>query len=106
MPYIDNLDKASNVDLKEQSKATVTNIHNFVVRFDNRVNYNVETVEAYGDVGSVIEKHLNENYPIVDVLIAGSRNHQGLTKLILGSVSEYLIQHMDCPVTIVKQTSE
>jgi hypothetical protein len=74
------LDKASNVDLKEQSRAAVNSIRNFVRRFDNRVNYTMHTVEAYGDVGTVIEKYLNDNYPLLDMLVVGTRNRQGVTK--------------------------
>ncbi|RKP10491.1 hypothetical protein THASP1DRAFT_27729 [Thamnocephalis sphaerospora] len=103
LPYIDNLDKASNIDIKAQAKQTVAQIHDYIRRFDGKVDYEIKTVEAQGNVGPVIEAYIVENYPRLDLLITGTRNHQGLKKLMLGSTSEYFVHHLSCPVTIVKE---
>ncbi|RKP26178.1 hypothetical protein SYNPS1DRAFT_22000 [Syncephalis pseudoplumigaleata] len=80
MPYLDDLDKACNADLKEQSRAAVASIHSFARRFEGRIDYTVETVEAYGDAGSVIDGYLREHHPQLDMLVVGTRNRQGVAK--------------------------
>jgi len=53
-------------------------------------------------VGQEIEKFVIENYPRLDLLIVGIHSQSGLKRMILGSVSEYCIQHLPCPVVVVK----
>jgi nucleotide-binding universal stress UspA family protein len=37
-----------------------------------------------------------------DLLVVGSRGHGGLTEALLGSVSEYCVQHAACPVVVTR----
>jgi len=38
-----------------------------------------------------------------DLLVVGSHGYGAFTGMMLGSVSEYCVQHVSCPITIVRQ---
>ena len=37
-----------------------------------------------------------------DLLVVGSRGHGGFIGMLLGSVSQHLVAHANCPVVIVR----
>jgi nucleotide-binding universal stress UspA family protein len=37
-----------------------------------------------------------------DLLVVGSRGHGGFVGMLLGSISEYVIAHAECPVLVVR----
>ena len=67
-----------------------------------------ELGEGRSAVGSVVVLHGNtvpvllEASRLADHLVVGSRGRGGFTGLLLGSTSDQLVRHAECPVTIVR----
>lgn len=61
-----------------------------------KTNYVVKT----GDAGILIEDMANHEH--FDLVIMGSRGLGIFTGLLLGSVSNYTLSHVECPVFIIK----
>lgn len=37
-----------------------------------------------------------------DLLVVGNRGHGGFTEALLGSVSQHVVQHAECPVVVIR----
>ena len=62
------------------------------------VHYDV--VEGRGNPGNVIVRYAKEHD--CTQIVMSARGHTPFTHLLLGSVSDYVIHHATCPVTIVR----
>lgn len=63
-----------------------------------------EFVQAIGDPGRAIcDRAKTDN---VDLIIMGSHGRKGLNKLLIGSVSNYVMHHALCSVMVVHHLSE
>jgi len=58
-----------------------------------------ELLEANSTVQAILEFAASEK---VDLIIVGTRGMTGFKKLILGSVSNGLVNHSECPVLVVR----
>ncbi|EGC29959.1 hypothetical protein DICPUDRAFT_158383 [Dictyostelium purpureum] len=69
--------------------------HNFIL------GKNLNRKILIGDVREEIIKYINQKGPF-DMIVVGSRGLGLFKKLMLGSVSEYLVHHSPIPVYVVK----
>ena len=66
-------------------------------------NVNTETIQVFGNPGRSICEQAQQSE--VDLIVMGSRGLSGLQKLILGSVSSYVIRHAYCSVLVVRKSN-
>ena len=59
-----------------------------------------DIVEKWGNPGNAIVKYAEEHD--CTQIVMSARGHTPFTHLLLGSVSDYVIHHAPCPVTIVR----
>ena len=58
----------------------------------------VRTSVEEGNPAAVLIERSKE----ADLLVVGSRGHGGFKGMLLGSVSQHLVAHSDCPVVVVR----
>ena len=68
-----------------------------------RDDIRVETLVREGDPGTEIIQEA-ESWP-ADLIVVGSHGHQGLKRLLLGSVAHYVTNHAPCSIEIVRARS-
>lgn len=60
---------------------------------------NVKTIYEKGVVGStIVDKAIQEN---CDIIVMGSRGLNGIERLLIGSISNFVIHHSKCPVLLI-----
>lgn len=55
----------------------------------------------HGHTGETLVKYANDNE--VDLIVMGSHGRSAVGRLLLGSVSSYVVKHAKCPVLIVRE---
>ena len=74
-------------------------LEKFVAELDARTPaVDVRTVVEQGNPSKVLIERSKE----ADLLVLGSRGHGGFAGMLLGSVSQHLVAHAECPVVIVR----
>lgn len=61
---------------------------------------NLSTKMLHGHIGESLVKYAGDNR--VDLIVMGSHGRSIVGKLLLGSVSNYVIKHAKCPVMVIK----
>lgn len=69
-----------------------------------RLHLPAAVVTRPGDPRSVVSEYVEKNG--TDLLVVGSRGLSGLGKLLLGSVSSYLVAHVGCSVVVYRPAKE
>ncbi|CAG8561101.1 5485_t:CDS:2 [Diversispora eburnea] len=93
VPFLHNLDRASNLDILIEAKESASKIK-----------------EYHGLVGKILKDYIENQQPDLNLLIVGSRNLDGLQKvresfprissvlsIVLSSTSDYLVKNVRCP---------
>jgi nucleotide-binding universal stress UspA family protein len=67
------------------------------------------------DEAKLVQQHVVHGHPAkvlldaaadADLLVVGCRGHGGFVGMLIGSVSQHLIAHAPCPVTVVRDTAD
>lgn len=69
-----------------------------------RLHLPAEVVTRPGDPRSVVADYVDKVG--ADLLVVGSRGLSGVRKLLLGSVSSYLVAHVECSVVVYRPAKE
>ena len=74
-------------------------LEKFVAELDARTPaVDVRTLVERGNPAEVLIERSKE----ADLIVVGSRGHGGFAGMLLGSVSQHLVAHAECPVVIVR----
>ncbi|MFO8075826.1 MAG: universal stress protein [Actinomycetota bacterium] len=84
---------------EETRKAAETFLKGLVAELPDDLE--VETVVTKGRSSEVLLEHAEG----ADVIAVGSRGRGGFTGLLLGSVSQQVVQHASCPVVVVPKAA-
>jgi nucleotide-binding universal stress UspA family protein len=88
------------------SDAVIRRCHDYVGEVQRRgvaLNLSVHGVVRPGQAYQVITDLAREGKS--DLIIMGSHGHTGLSRLLMGGVTERVIGHAPCPVLVVKRTT-
>jgi nucleotide-binding universal stress UspA family protein len=88
----------SKLELEKQREA-----RNLLDHFKAKLNqegFNANAIELVGDVKELLVKEIQKIVPAF--VVTGSRGLGLLQRILLGSVSEYLVHYMNIPVLIVR----
>ncbi|GAB0490877.1 hypothetical protein MMPV_002117 [Pyropia vietnamensis] len=69
-----------------------------------RLHLPATVVTRPGDPRSVVSEYVEKTR--TDLLVVGSRGLSGLGKLLLGSVSSFLVAHVGCPVVVYRPAKD
>ncbi len=84
---------------QETRKAAETFLKGLVTELPDNVE--IETVVRKGRSSEVLLEHAEG----ADMIAVGSRGRGGFTGLLLGSVSQQVVQHAACPVVVVPKAA-
>ena len=95
LPYLDHLEHGFNIEIKEQAEQDSLEIQKRLVP-----DCKYEMIQGEGELGPLMEHYLKKIEP--DLVICGTRNNGVFARWVLGSLSDYLVHHLEVPVVVVK----
>ncbi|KAI8903393.1 hypothetical protein EDD86DRAFT_98874 [Gorgonomyces haynaldii] len=98
LPYLDHLEQGFNIEIQEQAEKDSMEIVKFLQTLD--VKYEYEMISETSELGPLMEQHINKQE--VDLVVCGTRNNGTLSRWVLGSLSDYLVHHVQVPVLVIK----
>eukprot|EP01132_Coremiostelium_polycephalum_P006759 gene6759-8382_t len=88
-------------DLNRSYKIAQDILSESVKKFVDKGFFGINTYSPVGEIRDEIIKYMNEKGPF-EMIIVGSRGLSVFKRIMLGSVSEYLVHHSPIPVYVVK----
>lgn len=87
-------------DLKKDRQAELWHLKDRFI--DNEIDNLIEVLiaEDNENPGKIICRYADENK--IDLIVMGSRGLGNVRKILLGSVSNYVVQRAQCPILIIK----
>lgn len=95
-----NISKSVNKELIEKYRPQLKMIEEEFKRKDILVLTDILLAKETENLGKPICKYTKDHE--IDLIIMGSRGLGNLKKIFLGSVSNYIVQNVKCPVLIIK----
>lgn len=74
------------------------------VRALEKIGYTVTPVVSFGDAASEIERFVDEEN--VDLVAMCTHGRTGLERMLLGSVAQHVVHHVDIPVLLIRPSAE
>ena len=88
---------------RDYETAATERLRNFVEQA-SAVGVTSQFKQINGDVGRVVCHQANDWS--ADLVLVGSRGRKGLSEMLLGSVSNYVMHHATCSVLVVHESKE
>jgi nucleotide-binding universal stress UspA family protein len=82
------------MDVLEQTRPLLTSVASKIV------DVPVETQVLLGTPGAAIVTAARDSN--ADLIVMGTHGRTGISRLLLGSVAEYVLRHAQCPVLTIK----
>jgi len=96
-PFHEPLDKYYNWQQQQKAKVVLQKYEKICQ--DMELKYAYENIEST-DARMAICEEVEKKKP--DILVVGSRGLSPVKRMLLGSVSSYLVEHASCPVLVVR----
>lgn len=91
-------------DLKHKEKIRGLHLLEIFIRRCKEIGVPCEGWIRKGDPKEAICREVKKTHP--DILIVGSRGLGPVQRIFVGTVSEYISKHADCPVLVIKRKVE
>ena len=87
-------------ELRESiEKTTETDVLDEAIRISGSLAETPSASQVWGQAAEVICRYAEEND--INLIVIGSRGRSGFARLLLGSISNQVVNHAKCPVTVV-----